>query len=512
MTSSGFDYDIIILGGGSAGIVSGVMAAALKMRVLVIEKGKMGGECLNTGCVPSKALLHAARTARTLRTAANIGLRSSTIGREEADGVMAWVRGAIDRVRGADATEALLRENGAEIRFGDAHFEDANTLFLNGTRLRAENFILATGSHPILPDIPGIHDAGCRTNQTIFDLDRIPASLLVVGGGPIGVEMAQAFQLLGSQVTLVEIGDRLLPRDDAELARSLEGFLRENGVDVRLNAEVSGLRRDGDTRIASIMQGGSTVEQQFEEVLIAAGRAPNVEGLALEAAGVRVEKNRVPTDAALRTSSPNIYACGDLLGEHQFSHMAEMEAKIVVRNIVFPGSQKADYTVVPWTTFTDPELAHAGLTEEEAKARGLAYEVSRQPFAQDDRAITDNDTRGFVKVLTTGIGGRIIGVHILGPRAGELIQEWVFAMQHGHSIRDVADLVHVYPTLTMASQHAAQRWYERKAQDPLLNTALKTYAREIRPRQRGIALGLLGAGLIGIGAVGAALWSRRHKR
>ena len=507
-----FDYDIIILGGGSAGIVSGVMASALKMRVLVVEKYKMGGECLNTGCVPSKALLHAAKTARTLCGAAAIGLRGSKIGRDEADGVMEWVRATIDRVRRADATEDLLRDNGAEIRMGDAQFEDAHTIVLDGRRVRAEHFILATGSHPILPDIPGVREAGCRTNQTIFELDCIPAALLVIGGGPIGVEMAQAFQLLGSQVTLVQKGGRLLPRDDAEPARALEEYLRQDGVDIRVNAEVAAVRREGASLVASIAQDGCTSEQRYDEILVAVGRAPNVEGLALEAAGVRVAEDRVPTDSALRTTAPNIYACGDLLGDYQFSHMAEVEAKIVVRNIVFPGRQEADFSVVPWTTFTDPELAHAGLTEEEAKQRGLAYEVSRQPFAQDDRAITDNDTRGFVKVLTKGIGGRIIGVHILGSRAGELIQEWVFAMRHGHTIRDVAGLVHVYPTLAMASQHAAQRWYERKAKEPLLNAALETYAHAIRPRQTGIALGVLGLGLIGAGAAAAQLWSRRRRK
>jgi len=501
----GYDYDIIILGGGSAGIVSGVMAGALKMRALVIEKAKMGGECLNTGCVPSKALLHAAKTARILRTAGEVGLKSCAVERGDAGSVMAYVRGTINRVRTADASEDLLRRNGTEIRHGDAHFEDANTVVLEGQRLRAANFILATGSHPAVPDIPGLAETGYRTNQTIFDLDAIPATLLVIGGGPIGVEMAQAFQLLGSQVTLVQKGDRLLPRDDSDLTEGLESYLRRDGVDIRLCTEVTSVRQEGDRRAVTLRQGGTTSEIRCVEILAAVGRAPNVEGLRLDAAGVRVEEGRVPTDGALRTSAPNIYACGDLLGDYQFSHMAEVEAKIAVRNIVFPGVEKAGSRVVPWTTFTDPEVAHVGMTEDEAKRLGLAFEVCCQPFAQDDRALTDNDTRGFVKVLTQGINGKILGAHILGPRAGELIQEWVFAMRHGHTIRDVADMVHVYPTLTMASQHAAQRWYEQKAREPLLNTALETYVREIRPRQRGITLGLLCAGLLGIGAAAFGL-------
>ena len=507
-----YDFDIIILGGGSAGIVSGVMASALKMRVLVIEKFRMGGECLNTGCVPSKALLHAAKTARAIRTASEIGLRGSDFGHADAEGVMAWVRATVDRVRSADATEDLLLDNGAEIRIGDARFEAEHTIVLDGRRITAANFILATGSHPKLPDIPGIHAAECRTNQTIFDMDRIPDTLLVVGGGPIGVEMAQAFQLLGSRVTLVQKGERLLPQDDVELTDALEACLREDGVDIRLPAEVTAFRREGKTRVATLSEGGVTSEQHFDQILIAVGRAPNVTGLELERAGVRVAEDRVPTDSALRTTAPHIYACGDLLGEYQYSHMAEVEAKIVVRNIVFPGKQSADLSVAPRATFTDPELAHVGLTEDEAQRQGINYQVYRQPFSQEDRAITENAAKGMVKVLTSGSRGRIIGVHILGPRAGELIQEWIFAMRHGHGIKDVADLVHVYPTLSMANQHAAQRWYERQAKQPMLNAALETYAREIRPRQSGIALGLLGIGLAGMGIVAAKILSRRRDK
>ncbi len=508
---SHYDYDIIILGGGSAGMVASVMAGALKMRVLVIEKGKLGGECLNTGCVPSKALLHAAKTARILRTASQIGLQDSAIGREEAAGVLPWVRGTIDRVRIADATEDLMRENGAEIRHGDAHFADPHTLLLDGERLTAANFILATGSHPVLPDVSGLPEAGAHTNQTIFDLNAIPASLLVVGGGPIGVEMAQAFQLLGSQVTLVQKGARLLPRDDAELAFELEKYLRQDGIDLRLNTELIAVRKEGEERVVTLREGEETSEIRCAEILIGVGRAPNIDGLNLEVAGVRVEKDRIPTDDALRTSAPHIYACGDLLGEYQFSHMAEFEAKTVVRNIVFPGSAKASFRVAPWTTFTDPEVAHVGLTEEEATDRGLIYEVVRQPFAQDDRALTDNDSRGFVKVLTQGMSGKILGAHILGPRAGELIQEWVFAMQHNHTIRDVADLIHVYPTLSMANQHAAQRWYERKAREPLVDKALETYADTIRPHQGALAMGLLGAGFLGVGMAAFGLYRKRNR-
>ncbi|MBV9850864.1 MAG: FAD-dependent oxidoreductase [Armatimonadetes bacterium] len=497
------DYDIIILGGGSAGIVAGVMAGGLGMRVLLIEKGKMGGECLNTGCVPSKALLHAAKVAHTMRTAAQIGLPAATVSREDAAGALRHVRETIAAVREADATEQLLRDNGVEIRHGDARFLYGHTLEMNGYALTAANFILTTGSHPVVPDIAGLREAGFWTNQTVFDMEAVPESLLVIGGGPNGVEMAQAFARLGSRVTLVQKGDRLLPRDDSELTKELEGHLRGEGIDIRLNAPVLAVRREDGRRVATIRQGAGTSEVACDEVFVAVGRAPNVAGLNLEAAGVAYDAERVTTDANLRTTAPHIYACGDLLGEYQFSHMAEHEAKIVVRNIVFPGRSRETFRIDPWATFTDPELAHLGLTEDEARARGIAYEVYAQPFAQNDRALTDNVPQGRVKVLAQGLTGKILGVHILGPSAGELMQEWILAVQHGHSLRDIADMIHVYPTLSMACQHAAQRWYERQARQPAVEKALDAYVNAIRPRQAALAWGAAGTALVGV-AVGLA--------
>jgi len=495
MSTKKYNYDIIILGGGSAGIVSGVMAGALGMRVLLIEKGKMGGECLNTGCVPSKALLHAARVAQTLRTAGEVGLPSVPVTREDAAGVMRHVRQTIRAVEGADATAKLLTDNGVEIRHGNASFADPHTLHLDGERLTAANFILATGSSPKAPDIPGLEDVGYLTNQTVFDLDAIPKSLLVIGGGPNGVEMAQAFGRLGSRVTLVQNRERLLPRDDVELASALAAVLREEGIDIRFSASVESVRGKSGCKVAVIKQHDDKDEIVCDEILATVGRIPNTSGLNLEAAGVEYDAKKVKTNPALQTTMRHIYACGDLLGHDQFSHMAEYEAKTVVRNIIFPGESKADFNLSPWATFTDPEVVHLGLTEEEAKAQGLAYEVYRQPFAQNDRAITDGEARGFVKVLTSGLGGKILGVHIFGPRGSELMQEWTLAMRHGHSIRDIADLVHIYPTLSMACQHAAQRWYECKGQEPLARAALGAYVYAVRPHQTTLAAGLVLAAL-----------------
>lgn len=505
-----YDYDLVILGGGAAGIVSGVMAGGLKLHTLLIENNKLGGECSHTGCVPSKALLHAAKIAKQLRTASAIGLKDTSLTCNDASGVLRWVRETVKNVAVADDSESLLKKQGTEIRIGNAHFIDPHTIDLDGQTITASNFILATGSHPLIPDIPGLDEVRFHTNQTIFNLNAIPDHLLVVGGGPVGVEMAQAFQLLGSNVTLVQRNSRILLDDDVELTCSLEKCLREDGIDLRLDTTVTEVKMVDNKKVAILSDKDIQSELNFDEILMAAGRGPNVEGLNLQAAGVDVATHSIPTDDALRTSASHIYACGDLLGKFQYSHMAEYEAKIVVRNIAFPGTQKASFELTPWTTFTEPELAHIGLTEEQARDKVKDIDVLRQPFSQDDRALVDSEARGMVKVITHGLSGKILGVHILGPRAGEILQEWVLAMQKGLGIRSIADGIHVYPTLTMANQHTAQRWYELKADKPVVQQALKCYAKNIRPLMKkkvitAIATGAICALLLG------KVWNSKHK-
>ena len=496
-----FDYDLIVLGGGSVGIVSGVMAGGLGLRVLLVEKHKMGGECLNTGCIPSKALIHAAGVVHALRAdTAEIGLAPLSVSCDEARPILEWVRRTIDTVRDADATEKLLLDSGVTIRLGVARLTDSHTLTLttdSGTSVVTGEFVLlATGSRPRLPEnLPGLSETDYLTNQTVFDLEKIPERLLVLGGGPVGVELAQAFQRLGSQVTLLQRGPRLLPRDDAELVERLTQFLRDEGVDVRLNAS---LERIDEGRVAVVRQGDLLEDISFDRLLIATGRAANVEDLGLDAAGVKTGEDGVVVDSQFRTSAPNIYACGDVIASgFRFSHVAEYQAKLAVRNIAFPGASRADYAAMPWATFTDPELAHVGRTEEEAMRRGVAYDLYRQSFAQNDRAITDgggDSLPGLIKVLVEpGLRGKILGVQILGPRAGELLQEWVMAMERGDSIRAIADSVHVYPSLTLVSQHVAQRWYERQSNQPLIRKSLDTYAGFLRPNRKRIVWGVLGA-------------------
>lgn len=478
MAARSYDYDLVILGGGSAGIVAGNVAGALGARVALVEKSRIGGECLWTGCVPSKALLHVADVARTMRTAGTeLGLKNARLTRDDCAGALGYVKRKIEAVRVNDATEQMLRDFGVEIVFGESRFLTPHLLRTPQGDLRAAAFLIATGSSPSVPTIPGLADAGFVTNTTLFDLDAIPASLIAVGGGYIGCEMGQALARLGAKVTLLDRGERLLHRDDAELVDLLAETLRNEGVEIVSGATITQVRAAEGKKTVLAEVRGDRREWIADEILIAVGRAANTAGLALEAAGVTLDQiGNVSVDAAGRTSAPHIWACGDVTGQHQFSHMAEHEAKVLVRNILFPGAQAVPVAIVPWAIFTDPELAHVGLTEAEAREKYGAENIQalRHTFRQDDRAIVENRTTGLVKVIVTGLNGNIVGAHILGPQAGDMIHEWVLAMRHGLPVRAIADLIHVYPTVSVSNQRAAQRWYGRLLEKPLVKGALST--------------------------------------
>jgi pyruvate/2-oxoglutarate dehydrogenase complex dihydrolipoamide dehydrogenase (E3) component len=515
MASNGYDYDLIILGGGSAGIAAGVAAGQSGLRTMLIEKEKLGGECLNTGGVPSKALLEAARVAHQMRHAERYGLQASPLSREQAAGVLRHIRDTIGVVEEADGTTDHLRQNGVEVRFGDAAFISPDAIEFverggNAQALAAEHFLLATGSSPARPIIPGLEEAGFLTNEEIFGLEEIPETLTVVGGESVGVEMAQGFARLGSQVTLIEAADRLLPHDDLEAARALEEALRLEGIDIRLNTQVTGAQLEGSRKVVRLEHDGMGAHLSGHELLVTVGRAPNTDGLNLRAAGVDHDDNGVQVSPTLHTTGPRVWACGDVTGRYQFSHMAEFEARLVVRNILFPFERRADsgFRLAPWATFTDPEVAHVGITEEEAKAQGIEYQTYKQPFSENDRALTAGEGVGFVKVLATGRQGKVVGAHIVGPHAGELIQEWITAMTQGLTLRQVADTIHVYPTLSTANQHAAHRWQENKAQRPAVKTVMTTYTRTVRPNLGRILWTFAGAAVAGA-AVATATKKRR---
>lgn len=478
-------FDLVAIGGGSAGLVSAAVAAGLGARAALIERARLGGECLWTGCVPSKGLLHAARVAHLARHADAAGLVLPPPGPHAAAGVLAAVRALREEVRQADGVEPLLAGLGVTFLYGSGRFVAPRVFLLGETEIRARHFVLATGSRPAVPPLPGLAETGYLTNVTFFERERLPESLVVLGGGPVGAELAQACARLGTRVVLIGRSPRLLPREDPELTAFLARRLQREGVALHLGAEAVAVQRTETGRRVFFRSPGAEpgTEQavEAEEVLVATGRLPNVEGLGLEELGLRCGPAGVPVDDCLRTPVPGLWACGDVAGWPQFSHMAEQEAKAVVRNALLPFPRRYRREQAAWATFTDPELASAGLTEAQARQRGYRVEVFRHPFAQDDRALADREAHGVVKLVARAGSGRLLGGQILGPRAGELIQEVILALERGWSVRHLADAVHVYPTLAVAVQRAAQYWWQARGEEPAARLALRA-ARWLRAR------------------------------
>ncbi|MDX1932465.1 MAG: FAD-dependent oxidoreductase [Capsulimonadales bacterium] len=477
MVRQGFDYDLVILGGGSAGIVAGNVAGALGARVALVEKTRIGGECLWTGCVPSKALLHIAEMAKAMRTARTLGLKNVRLTRDDCAGAFAAVRDRIETTRINDATETMLRDFGVEIRIGAGEFVRPHLFRTPTGDLKSARFLIATGSSPAIPNIPGLNDVGFLTNQTVFSLTSVPESVLILGGGYIACELGQALVRLGAKVTIVERNERLLKREDSEAVDLLTETLKAEGITVLTGTTVERFSAgEGDRKIADLVAPDDRrFRGSFSEILVAVGRQGNTEGLGLERVGVTTdEKGYVRVNAAGRTENPSIWAGGDVTGRNQFSHMAEEEAKALVRNILFPGAQTLPADLVPYAIFTDPELAQVGKTEAEAIADfgEKRVKVLRHSFRQDDRAIVEDRTTGMVKVITVGPTGKIVGATILGPRAGELIQEWVLAIRHGLTAAQIAGTVHVYPALTVSNQRAAQKWFTDLTEHPAVRGVL----------------------------------------
>lgn len=472
MNTKNYDYDLLIIGGGSAGIVAGNVAGAIGARVALIERHRIGGECLWTGCVPSKALLHAADVAHTLKHAASHGFADVPLPREKCAGAFDYVRAKIAETRANDATEKMLADYGVQIFRGNPQFRDAHTVTTPNGDIKAAHILLAMGSRPAVPDIPGLADAGYLTNTTLYDLTSVPESVGVIGGGYIACEMGQSLTRLGANVHIFERGDRVLKRDDAEVVGVLTDTLEADGVVIHTNAKIERVERDAENRRVIVLADGS--RHAFHALLVTTGRKPNTDSLDLHDVGVDLgATGAVLVDDYGQTTANHIYACGDVTGTNLFSHMAEAEAKVVVRNILLPGAAKVPRTLVPYAIFTSPEIAHVGLTESAAREKyGDSITVLRHHFVQDDRAIAENQTAGLVKVVTVGTFGKIIGASICGLRAGELIHEWVMAMHHDLPITAIADLVHTYPTLNVSNQRAAQKWYVGAMDTPLVTGAL----------------------------------------
>lgn len=476
--SERLDVDLCVIGAGSGGLSVAAGASQLGQKVVLCEHGKMGGDCLNYGCVPSKSIIAAARAAEAVRTAARFGVRAEGPNVDYA-GVREHVREVIAAIAPNDSVE---RFTGLGVRVIQAHaqFIGPDEVEAGGIRIKARRFVVATGSSPAVPPVEGLAregDAGgvpFLTNETIFDLDTCPRHLLVIGGGPIGCELAQTHRRLGAPVTIVE-AEKLLPKDDPELADFVRRQLRRDGIEILEGAKVR--RAEGCAGDLALIVDANGTERRLagSHLLVATGRRANVAGLNLEAAGVEYSPKGVKVDARLRTSNRRIYAMGDVAGSYQFTHIAGYHAGIVIRNALFRLPAKIDYRAVPWVTYTAPELANVGLTAEAAEKRGETIRILRWPFHENDRAQTERETEGLVKIVATK-RGHVLGAGIVGPQAGELIQIWGLVIAKRLKLGDVANMIAPYPTLGEVSKRAAGSFYTPKLFSPLTRKIVRLLA------------------------------------
>lgn len=479
-----FDYNVIVIGGGSAGLVSAYICAALKAKVALIEKHRMGGECLNTGCVPSKALIQSARMLSYARRAAEFGFQRNAVEFDFA-AVMERVQRVVRQVAPHDSIERYT-DLGVECITGAAHIVSPYAVRIGERVLTTRTIIVATGAQPIIPEIPGVQHVNYRTSDTIWDLREQPRRLLVVGGGPIGCELAQSFARLGSRVTLVQRGEHLLPGEDPDIAAFvLQRFVAE-GVQVLLgHSAVRFESKNGEEELVCATAMGS-VRIGFDLVLLALGRQANTQAFGLEELGVTMTiTGAIETDEFLRSSVPTIYACGDVAGPYQFTHVAAHQAWYCAVNALFAPLKKfrVDYRVIPWATFTDPEVARVGLNEQQARAQNIAYEVTQYALDDLDRAIVDNEAHGIIKVLTRPGSDKILGVTIVGSYAGETIAEFVSAMKHGLGLNKILGTIHIYPTFAEGNKYVAGRWKQAHAPRGVLKL-LKYFHRWRRERRK----------------------------
>jgi pyruvate/2-oxoglutarate dehydrogenase complex dihydrolipoamide dehydrogenase (E3) component/uncharacterized membrane protein YdjX (TVP38/TMEM64 family) len=488
-----FDANLLVIGGGSAGLVASLIGAAVKAKVMLVEKAEMGGDCLNRGCVPSKALIHAARSVADIRKAPELGIDVDAPG-VDFPRVMSRVGEVIKTIAPHDSVKRFT-ELGVECLSGNATLISPWQARVNDRVVAARNIIIATGAAPLIPPIPGIDQVDYLTSDNLWDLREHPVSLLVLGAGPVGCELAQAFQRLGTQVTLVDMMPRVLPRDDHDASDLVSKALKREGVEVLLNHKTIGFEKEQDADIALLEYAGEEFDEQsprrlmFDKLLVAVGRVANIKGFGVEELGIETTaQGTLEVDEYLRTNLPNIYACGDVVGPFQFTHTAAHQAWYAVVNSLFGGLKKyrVDYRVIPWTTFTEPEVACVGLIEADAKQRGIAHEVTTYPLRELDRAIVENNIEGFVKVMTVPGKDRILGATVVGPHAGELLTEFVTAMKYNIGLNKILGTIHAYPTFSEANKMVAGLWKRGHTPEKLLHYVGKYhYLRLGRKTSRG---------------------------
>jgi pyruvate/2-oxoglutarate dehydrogenase complex dihydrolipoamide dehydrogenase (E3) component len=461
---SKYDYDLGIIGGGAAGLTAAAGAAQFGAKTILIEKSaKLGGDCLHHGCVPSKTLIRTAGVYALLKRTTEFGLPQVQLPPVDLEAVMNRVKSVIDKIQQHDSPERFCNL-GAQVVFGNTFFIDDHSVNLDGQNLSARCWIIATGSSPALPPVEGLINTPYLTNETIFSQKKLPANLIVLGGGPIGLELAQAMGRLGSQVTIVEFMDQILGPEDLDIADILQQQLKEEGITIYTATKAVKAQYDDSLfslTIADTSGKGQTRVLKAEALLVAAGRKPNIDGLGLETTGVKFTPRGIPTDPNMKTNIKHIYACGDVNGQFPFTHVAGYEAGIALTNAILRLHRKADYAKIGWCTYTDPEIASIGYNEKRAKDKSIKYRVWEEQYAENDRAQAEGTTKGKIKLLVSP-AGKLLGCQIIGAHAGDLIHEWVIALNGGVKLSTIAAAVHIYPTVSEVSKRVAGKIFAEK--------------------------------------------------
>jgi len=469
-----YDFDIGIIGGGSAGLTIAAGASQLGAKTLLIEKEKeLGGDCLHFGCVPSKTLIKTARVYHQMKNAKAYGLPEADVKPIDFAKIVGRIRNVIGTIQKHDSAERFCGL-GARVEIGTPAFVDEHSVSLDGIPYTAKTWVIATGSSPVIPPIPGLDKTSAMTNRDIFTLDRLPKSMIIIGGGPIGIEMGQAFNRLGTTVTVVEMGDTILPKEDKDMAEMVMGVLQTEGVRFRLNASILRVVHVGAEHEVMIKAGDTSEALCAEAILVAAGREANLQGLGLDGIGVEFDRRGLKLDERLRTTQKHIYGAGDVTGGYQFTHAAGYEGGVVVTNAVFHLPRKVDYTYLPWCTYTDPELASIGMNEKAAQDAGIKYGVWVEDFHDNDRGLAEGEATGKIKMLLDE-KEKPVGVQILGPRAGDLLGEWVAVFNGKTALSTLASAVHPYPTLGEINKKVAGTFLSTKIFSEPVKKGLKLF-------------------------------------
>lgn len=469
-------YDLIVIGGGSGGLVCAAGGAGLGAKIALIEKKKLGGDCLNTGCVPSKALIRSAKIIHDLRHAKNYGINKCDFDFSFSE-IMERVKNIQKQIEPHDSPERF-QQMGVDVKFGTYYFKSPHEITNGEETLFGKKFVITTGSSPFIPRIPGLDEKKYLTSENVWELKDLPKRLLILGGGPIGSELAQCFARFGSKVILVNRAASILTREDPDMSQLIQKSFTEEGIKLHFNVNITKVIHLATHHEISLEAGDQYEEIECDALFIAVGRKPNIEGLELEKIGIDVSSKGIFINDYCQTSLRHIYACGDVAGPYLFTHFADYQARLILRNALFPVKARADYRVVPWCTYTDPELARVGLSEKEAKEKKIPVDVYKYDIAELDRAICDGEGRGLIKILTKKGSDRILGAAIVSHHAADVLQEIVLAMKQGLGLRAITKTIHPYPSMNEAVKRTADMWLRTRL-SPRMTQWLKRYFRYV---------------------------------